>query len=281
MIQDCTIDAQMRCKTASYKKEAMITLINYRRTTQKIHDDLAENPQCGYPEPWKEKIKEEYAIALSLEPTMEEINDLPSDNKKGTELEMILMELNDLTINFTKREEKVRKDALKGLNQGLTKYEEINDSQNAKFLREKIKALKDEFIVKECAKRKNFTILEDKRPTKTFLNIESRKQGYNEIDKLVLHNHNSNNSNDKPKTYETTDQDTIRKATKTFYQKIYDKNNSVNPTKQSIKEFLDMDGNTSPWEALNNKRIPKEMAESMEGDLTPKELEEALYLHMN
>ena len=54
MIQDCTIDAQMRCKTASYQKEAMITLINYRRTTQKIHDDLAENPWCGYPEPWRE-----------------------------------------------------------------------------------------------------------------------------------------------------------------------------------------------------------------------------------
>ena len=97
----------------------------------------------------------------------------------------------------------------------------------------------------------------------------------------MLHNHNSNNSNDEPKTYETTDQDTIRKATKTFYQKIYNKNNSVNPSKQRIKEFLDMDGNTSPWEALNKKRIPKEMAESMEGDLTHKELEDALYLHMN
>ena len=42
-----------------------------------------------------------------------------------------------------------------------------------------------------------------------------------------------------------------------------------------------MHDNTAPWEALNNKRIPKEMSDSMEGDLTHKELEEALFLHMN
>ena len=42
-----------------------------------------------------------------------------------------------------------------------------------------------------------------------------------------------------------------------------------------------MDSDTSPWEALSNKRISKEMAESMEGDLTHEELEQALFIHMN
>ena len=128
-----------------------------------------------------EKIKEDYAIALSVEPTMEEINDLPSDNRKGTELEMILMELKDLTINFTKNETKTRKDAFKGLTKDLTEAEGINDSNNAKILREKIKLLEEKFIEEECAKRKTYTILEDERPSQRFLNIESRKQGYNEV----------------------------------------------------------------------------------------------------
>ena len=37
----------------------------------------------------------------------------------------------------------------------------------------------------------------------------------------------------------------------------------------------------SPWEALRNRRIPEEMAETMEGDLTLEELNEALFMHMN
>ena len=190
---------------------------------------------------------------------------------------MILMELKDLTITFTKNETKKRKDALKGLTKDLSESEDINDSQNAKILREKIKALKEKFIEEECAKRKTYTILEDERPSQRFLNIESRKQGYNEVDKLVLHNHNSNDSNNEPETYETTDQETIRKATKSFYQKIYNKDSSINPSKEAIREFMDMDDDTAPWEALNNKRIPKEMANSMKGDLTHKELEKALF----
>ena len=48
-------------------------------------------------------------IALSFEPTMEEINNLPSDCKKGTDLEMILMELKNLTIRFNKQENIITK----------------------------------------------------------------------------------------------------------------------------------------------------------------------------
>ena len=94
---------------------------------------------------------------------------------------------------------------------------------------------------------------------------------------MVINNHKGNKTDDEPKTYETTDQDTIRKETKSFYQKNYNKDNSINPTKEAIREFLDMDDDTAPWEALNKKRIPKEMAKSMEGDLTHEELEEALF----
>ena len=121
---------------------------------KQIFDDLVENPSIEYPESWKDKLKEEYAIALSLEPTMEEINNLPSDNKKGTELEMILMELKDLTINFTKKEEKVRKDALKGINHDLTKAEEMNNSQNKNSSETKLKHLKRNILLKNVQNAK-------------------------------------------------------------------------------------------------------------------------------
>ena len=42
-----------------------------------------------------------------------------------------------------------------------------------------------------------------------------------------------------------------------------------------------MDDDTFPWEAIRNKRISKEMADSMEGDLTHEELHKALFEHMN
>jgi hypothetical protein len=45
-----------------------------------------------------EDTKEQYVIALSLDPTMEEINNLPSEVDKGTELETVLMQLKVLTM---------------------------------------------------------------------------------------------------------------------------------------------------------------------------------------
>merc|ERR1712055_885965 len=117
---------------------------------------------------------------------------------------MILIELKDLTIQYTKKEAKTRKEAFKGLTKDLNEAESENDSTNVKIFRDKIKQLEEMFIEEECAKRKTYTILEDEHPSKTFLNIESRKQGYNEIDKLVIKNP-KNKTKKEPDTYETTD----------------------------------------------------------------------------
>ena len=42
-----------------------------------------------------------------------------------------------------------------------------------------------------------------------------------------------------------------------------------------------MDDDTSPWETFSNRKIPKDLAHSMEGDLPMEELQEALFKHMN
>ena len=42
-----------------------------------------------------------------------------------------------------------------------------------------------------------------------------------------------------------------------------------------------MDNDTAPWKALEKRKLSKELADSMEGDLTLNELTEALFKHMN
>ena len=44
--------------------------------------------------------QEQYAIALSLEPTVEEISYLPTEVKKGTELGIVLMKLKVFTLEY-------------------------------------------------------------------------------------------------------------------------------------------------------------------------------------
>ena len=44
-----------------------------------------------------------------------------------------------------------------------------------------MKELEEKDIAKALKLRNNFSILEDERPSKAFLNLENAKQGYNEV----------------------------------------------------------------------------------------------------
>ena len=48
-----------------------------------------------------------------------------------------------------------------------------------------------------------------------------------------------------------------------FFPTIYNKNNEDEPFKDEIINFLDMDGDTAPWEALESRKLSKEQVESM------------------
>ena len=52
---------------------------------------------------------EQYAIALPVEPTMEELNTLPAEVRKGTKLEIVLIQLKDLTTIYVKKQNDIRK----------------------------------------------------------------------------------------------------------------------------------------------------------------------------
>jgi len=121
----------------------------------------------------------------------------------------------------------------------------------ANLLKDKIKKIEDDFVQKEWEKCKEFTLLQDEKPSKAFLNIESRKMGYNDIDKLNLVN--PKNPEEK---IESTDQSKIRSYAKSFYQKIYNEQHKVTPEIDDIKDFLLMDDDNAPWDSFQKRKLP-------------------------
>ena len=104
------IESQLKCKKD-------INLANQYRDLHKTKNDkeskveLIETFKYTYSQIYGintyldelNKAKEDLAIATSLEPTAEEINSMESGcEKKSTELEMILMELKQLTTRYAK-----------------------------------------------------------------------------------------------------------------------------------------------------------------------------------
>ena len=85
---------------------------------------------------------------------MEEINNLPSDCKKGTELEMVLMELKALTIKFNKKEKKDRSDTLEGINRDLQKVRKLMIPKMQNFSETKLKQLRMSILLKNVQNAK-------------------------------------------------------------------------------------------------------------------------------
>ena len=182
------------------------------------------------------------------------------------------MKLKVFTLEYLKKKGKIKRETLKEINIKLCNAENEGDLLGVDFLKNKIQQFEDEYIHKEWEKQKEFTLLEDEKPSKAFLNIESRKMGYNDIDKLKIVNPENPNTK-----IESTDQEVIRSHARSFYQKIYNEQHKVTPNKDDIKNFLLMDDDNAPWDSFQKRKLPKELIESMEGDLTMDELHEALF----
>ena len=110
LAQETIIDAQLKCKIQNDHLNQIKQLIKERRTIQREHEILKDfkpllTQVMGFNEYFKqtEITEEKYAIALSLEPTAEEINMIPHElEKKSTELEITLMDLKVMTQKYTK-----------------------------------------------------------------------------------------------------------------------------------------------------------------------------------
>ena len=123
-----------------------------------------------------EEAKLMLALALSVEPTFEDINSLESEVSKGTELEVILMELKDITIRYLTAQKKASDFRLKKATDELNLAEHQGNFEKSQELQVVVGKLEEEDLQKECERLRTFALLEDERPSKTFLNINSKKK---------------------------------------------------------------------------------------------------------
>ena len=109
-----------------------------------------------------------------MEPTVEEVSYLPTEVNKGTELEVVFMKLKVFTLEYLNNKGKIKKETIKEINTKLSNDENTGDLLSANFYKEKIQQFEEEFIQKEWGKWKEFTLLEDEKPSKAFLNREEK-----------------------------------------------------------------------------------------------------------
>ena len=98
--------------------------------------------------------------------------------------EFVLQKCKEQTMTFTKKF-KLRDNSpqINELRQELTMIVNQGGDNRERILRfeEQIQLLVDEDLTKALQNRKNFHILEDERLSKSFLNVENAKRGYNEV----------------------------------------------------------------------------------------------------
>ena len=104
---------------------------------------------------------------------------------------------------------------------------------SAKLYKDKVKKFEDKYIQKEWENCKDFTLLENEKSTKAFLNIESRKMGYKEIDTLTIYNPNNPNTK-----IENTDQKLSEIILNPSSRKITMSNIRLHKHKMTLKTFF-------------------------------------------
>ena len=62
---------------------------------------------------------------------------------------------------------------------------------------------------------------------------------------------------------------------------VTDEQTNIDPSKDKIKEFLDMDNEYASWEELMIHKISKKQDDAMEEDITMSELDDSLFNHLN
>ena len=233
----------------------------------------------------KKTLEYTMCLLLSVEPTNDELLENELTINKAALLEFVLIQMKNDTIIYTKRHNKIEnytEASLKKELQALIEEDE-NDENIEKIL--KMEAKIEEYETKKLfdilSTHQNYTLLEDERPTKTFLNLENSKGGYSEISCLRIKNPSFNhdkpvNATNKP-YYEITDSSQIRNELHTAFQDIYKSQPQLDTSPEALTNFLCMDGDTKPLEELHKRKISRTLANSMEGMLTTKELTRCLF----
>ena len=233
----------------------------------------------------KDTLEYTMNLLLSQEPTNEQLLENNLTINKAALLEYILLQMKTDTIEFMKRSHKVEQNIEKTLREELQTLieEDIDDSNIEQIytIESHIKDIETKKLYDALLKKHNYTLLDDERPTKTFLNLENSKGGYSEITRLRIKNPKFNPDKHEDATnkshFEITDSTQIRTELHNTFQEIYKAQPNLDTTPGSLTSFLCSDGDTKPLEELHHRKIPRNISNSMEGMLTTSELTNCLF----
>ena len=105
VIADTILENKVSDEKCEFFKRCLLTK---RSSEEKYLQLLESEEQTEEYQARLQEAQEQYAIALSLEPTVEEISHLPTEVKKGTELEIVLMKLKVFTLNTLRKKVKLK-----------------------------------------------------------------------------------------------------------------------------------------------------------------------------
>ena len=183
------------------------------------------------------------------------------------------------TIKYSKRnkiETDTKEETLKEELQAL--ISEDIDEANLTAIKEKQNKLSAHEEIKLfdiLSKKKDFIMLDDERPMKRFLSLESRKAGFSEITRLQIKNptHNPNLPTNASNIdyYDVTENTQVRSELHQTFKTIYSEQPNLNLSQSALSDYIHSDGDTAPMKELNKRKISLELSRSMEGPLTTEE----------
>ena len=228
------------------------------------------------------------AQLMSQEPTNEALLSRPLSISKPQILEFILLKIKDDTIVYSSRENTKHNNTeveLKTtLQQLISEPESDENSLLIHNTQTQLEDLETKFLYNTLSKKANFNLLDNERPSKSFLSMKNSKLGYSQITKLRIPNTKFNpllpESAVNMKYFSITNSNLIRYEMTSAFQKIFDTQPDMHNDTQDIINFLNSDGDTAPYQEICKKQITPETAQSMEGLLTLDELTNSLFNHM-
>ena len=126
---------------------------------------------------------------------------------------------------------------------------------------EELRIFEEQKLFDILSKKKNYQILEDERPTRRFLAMESRKAGYSEITRLRVKNPNHNPaappSIENKEYFEVTESPQINTELHSTFRDIYKLQPNLNLTNTALEDYMNSDGDTAPMEELEKRKLTK------------------------
>ena len=285
LIKNTIKKAIFSCISKTRKTELQEALFDTRLKLYEEYMSLHTKTPNWNTQSRKDTLEYTMNLLLSFEPTNEELLENELTINKAALLEYVLLQMKNNTISHMKQTQSTETNTehtLKKQLQALIEEEESEENMGQIYTVEsQLRDLETKKLYDILSKKHNYTLLNDERPTKTFLNLENSKGGYSEITRLRIKNPKFNPNMREDATnipyFEITDSTQIRRELHNEFQNIYKAQPNLNTTQDAITEFLCSDGDTKPLEELQNRKIPRNLSNSMEGMLSTTELTNCLF----